>query len=115
MTTPQAPTASPLASAYGSALALVEAGPAKTERWVEKAAAMYQYCNKGENVDQAAARILAITAQALHVALEHCYEITADPAKYGRYLSEQDRAIIRDVLNNSTAPNGRMRDGGQRQ
>jgi hypothetical protein len=95
-----------LASAYGSALALVEAGPAKTERWVEKAAAMCQYCNKGENVDQAAARILAITAQALHVALEHCYEVTADPAKYGRYLSEQDREIIREVLNNS-APNVR--------
>lgn len=93
-----------LAAAYGSALALVDAGPKKTERWMEKASAMCRYCNKGEDVDQAAARILAIVAQQLRTALEHCYEITADPAKHGRYMTAQDREIIREVLNNS-APN----------
>jgi hypothetical protein len=90
-----------LAVAYGSALALVEAGPMKTERWMEKASAMCRYCRKGEDVDQAAARILAIVAQQLRTALEHFYEVTADPAKHGRYLTAQDREIIREVLNNS--------------
>lgn len=107
--TDNATTPCELAAAYGSALALVEAGPKKPERWMEKATAMCRYCNKGEDVDQAAARILAIVAQQLRTALEHCYEVTADPAKHGRYLTAQDREIIREVLNNSS-PN----EGGER-
>jgi hypothetical protein len=40
----------------------------------------------------------------LRTALEHCYEVTADPAKHGRYLTAQDREIIREVLKNSAHP-----------
>jgi hypothetical protein len=51
--------------ALQAALALVDVGPAKTQEWMICASAMCQFCRPGEDVDQAAARILAAEVRRL--------------------------------------------------
>jgi hypothetical protein len=41
------------------ALALVDVGPMKSAEWMDRSLPMCKWCEKGEDVDQASARILA--------------------------------------------------------
>lgn len=44
----------------------------------------------------------------LCVALQHILAVTNDPCKYGRYLTEDDREIIRDALKAAYVPNAEV-------
>ena len=52
------------------ALALVDVGPLKTAEWMERSVPMCKWCEKGEDVDQAAARILAKEVRRLREVME---------------------------------------------
>lgn len=49
-----------------AAITLIKAGPAKTKEWSIAALAMCPHCEKGEDMDQAASRILLAELERLN-------------------------------------------------
>lgn len=68
MSTPK--TTGELNPALAAALALVDFGPVRSEEWFIPAQVMCDNCQPGEDVDQAAARILAAEVRRLRAVIE---------------------------------------------
>ena len=92
-------------SASADALALVDAGPMKTVEWMLCATPMCRHCRPHEDVDQAAARILAGEVRRLRqlaqdwtLEANECRETARAYGKEGSVMAELQRHEYADAL-----------------